>query len=298
MPNLDQRLWRRFSGTFSFSHDDPIDKVTIELVADDAVIRNDNNEDVPLYLTDLHFQPGRQLTGWQPETREFLKKIYHSNNEFKNRVASTDVYLGGKSPVNRQNVEFNEYNFTGRGIEVITIPNWYPDDWNKELLATGVDFEITPKDDYDFFRLCTNGGVLKDEDDFYKANEGKIDDANNPINIAYTQEFALGAGKAGVPIKILASTGKAYVGSTRVKLGGVNDITLSDGQKIKIRPRRMFLAQKGAIRYRIEFYKLSNRYVTPGGTAVSTQKPVLSDTGIGYYGTAKFNQWTYGRSRV
>lgn len=295
---LNQRLWRRFSGTFSFSHDEPIDKVTIELVADDAVIRNENNEDVPLYLTDLHFQPGRQLTGWQPETREFLKKIYHTNNEFKNRVNSSDVYLGGKSPVNRTNVEFNEYNFAGRGIEVITVPNWYPDNWNMELLATGADFEITPKDDYDLFRLCTNSGALIDEEDFYKVNSDSVDDANHPLNTAYTKEFVLGAGKAGETIKIQASTGKAYVGSSRVPLGKVNEITLSNGQKLKIRPRRMFLAQKGAVRYRIEFYKFTNRYVTPGGTAVNVDPPVLSDVGIGYYGTVKFNQWTYGRSRV
>lgn len=295
---LNQRLWRRFSGTFSFEHNDPIDSVVVEIVADDSVIRNENNEDVPLYLTDVHFQPGSKLTGWQPETREFLKKIYHTNKETKNRVASSDVYLGGKTPVDRTGLEFSEYNFAGRGIEVITLPNWYPDNWNMELLATGVDFEITPKDDYDLFRLCTNAGTVKDEEDFYNPDPDIVNAANHPLNINYTREFVLGAGKAGETIKIQASTGKAYVGSSRVPLGGVNTLTLSNGQKLNIRNRKMFIAQKGADRYRIEFYKFTNRYVTPGGTAVNTSVPVLSDVGIGYYGTAKFNQWTYGRSRV
>lgn len=274
---FDPKKWRRFSGTFSFSHDEPIDFVRVEIVADDAVIRNKNNEDVPLYITDIHFQAGKQLTGWVPETREFLRKLYHTNDETKTRVSVDDIYDGGKTPVKRTNLEFREYNIAGRGIEVFTLPNWYPDDWYVQVLPTGVDFEIIPKDYYDLFRLCTNDGSLKDPEHYYN------NDPNHPLSMTYTREFTIGGGSAGVPIKILSRSGKAYVGSTRLPIGGVNSITLSDGSNFPIKRRSFFLAQKGASRFRIEFYKFKNG--------------ILQDTGIGYYGTAKFNQWTFGRSR-
>lgn len=270
--------WRRYSGTFSFSEDLPIDSVTIEIVADDAIVSTpeDPTTPLPIYITDIHFQAGEQLSGWVPETREFLKKMLHTNDEFKNRSTDQDIYDGGKSPVIYKDVEFSEYNIAGRGIEVFTIPNWYPEDWRAEILPTGVDIEITPKDDYDFMRVCTNSGALKE--DLYN------NDTTHPLSMAYTREFSLGAGKAGQTIKILSRSGRAFLGASRVPIGGIGAVTLGNGESFKIRRRSFFLAQKGATRIRFEFYKLVDGK--------------LKDIGIGYQGTAKFNQWTYGRSKA
>lgn len=275
---LDYYNWRRFSGTFSFSENDPIESVTVEIVADDSVITNENNENVPLYITDVHFQAGNQLTGWIPETRELTKKILHGNNEEKNIVSKDDVFEGGKRPVVWKDVEFSEYNIAGRGLEAFTIPNWYPEDWTMDILPTGLDIVITPKDDYDFCRVSTNSGSLVSEEDFYNK------DPDHPLSIAYTREFCLGAGKAGDKIEILSRTGKARRGGRALKVGGVATVTLGDGKTLPIKRRSFFLAQKGAVRIRFEFYKLKNG--------------ILTDTGIGYQGTVKFNQWTYGRGRA
>jgi hypothetical protein len=278
MLNDNLKTWRRFSGTFSFSEDEPIDKVTIEIVADDSVCRNDLNEDVPIYITDLHFQGGETLSGWVPETREFTKKLLHTNDETKFRIHANDIYLGGKTPVKRTNLEFLEHNIAGRGNEVFTIPNWYPDNWFTDILPTGIDLEITPKDDYDLMRVCTNYGSLKDPEEWYKGDD------THPLSIGYTREFTIGAGLAGVPIKILARSGKAFQGASRIPIGGVNSLTLSNGETFPIKPRSFLIAQKGAIRIRFEFYKFKDG--------------ILTDTGVGYQGTTKFNQWTFGRSRV
>lgn len=275
---LNFALWRRYSGTFSLDENLPVDQIFIDIVANDAVVKDDFNRDMPLYITDIHFQPGDQVSGWMPETREFTKKLLHVNDETQNLVTPNDVFEGGKEPITWKNVEFSEYNIAGRGIEVFTLPNWYPQDYTMPLLPTGVNFEITPKDDYDFFRLCTNSGSLKDEENLYN------NDPDHPLSMSYTREFCIGAGKAGVPIKILSRSGEAFLGTSKLPIGGVNAITLGNGKNLPIRPRRFFLAQKGAIRFRFEFYKLVDG--------------VLTDTGVGYQGTAFFNQWTFGRSRV
>ena len=276
---LNIARWRRYSGTFSLDENLPVDKIYVDIVANDAEVRDSQNRDTPLYITDIHFQPGNQVSGWMPETREMTRKILHTNDENATKVTSGDIYEGGKEPIRWENVEFSEYNIAGRGIEVFTLPNWYPEDYALELLPTGVNFEITPKNDYDFFRLCTNSGSLKREEDLYDSK-----DLNHPLNIAYTREFSIGAGKAGDTIKILSRTGEAFRGSSKLDIGGVNTITLGDGKKLPIRKRSFFLAQKGAMRYRFEFYKLVDGKLT--------------DTGIGYQGTAYFNQWTFGRSRI
>jgi hypothetical protein len=290
MLSTNMRGWKRFSGTFSFSYDEPIEKVTIELVADDSIVSTPEapTDPLPIYVTDFHFQAGKQLTGWIPETQEFTKKILHSNKETTFQISTDDIYLGGKTPVDRTNLEFREYNIAGRGIEVFTLPNWYPEDWTMELLPTGLDLEITPKDDYDFCRVCTNAGSLKPEEEWYEG------DPDHPLSLAYTREFSFGSGSAGVPLKILSRSGKAYYGSSRLKIGGEATVTLGDNSKLPIRRRSFFIAQKGAIRIRFEFYKLIQIGTDQYGNPIK----ILKDTGIGYQGTAKFNQWTYGRSRV
>lgn len=291
---LDMKKWQRFAGTFAFDNEDnaEIESVRVEIVADDSVIRTEDNVDVPLYVTDVHFQAGAKLTGWQPETREFYKKLKHTNKETATRISKDDIYLGGKVPIDRTDAEFREYNITGRGHEVFVLPNWYPDDWYAEVLPTGVDFVITPKNDYDLFRLCTNYGTLKNEEDWYN------NDPTHPLSMSYTKEFTLANGKKDMRIQILASTGKAYFGSNRIPIGGVHTLALNDGSNFPIKPRGVFLAQEGAVRFRIEFYKFSTRYIDPEGTTHVYTKPILIDSGIGFQGTAKFNQWTYGGSRV
>ncbi|HDR7892764.1 TPA: hypothetical protein QCY29_005232 [Bacillus toyonensis] len=314
---LNRKKFLRYHGTFKF--DDPlrsIDKVKVEIVAQDAVVRNEINQDVPIHVSDLHFQPGNQLTGWIPETRELLRKIYHENDEFKNQVTTKDIYLGGaeRQPVKRTNLEYRTYNIVGRGHEIITIPNYYPDNWYTEVLPTGIDFEIFPKDDYDLCRISTNHGSVIDPDlwhykyilenndydskaalyDYFgDPNKGQ---SSHPLHVRYTREFWVGAGKAHNPIRLFASNGSATRGGARLGIGGVNEIPLPDGRKFRITRNQLFLLPKGAIRFRIEFYKTKTISLSTGKNF--TDFNVLADTGIGFYGTAKFNQWTYGGSRI
>ncbi|MGR5914559.1 hypothetical protein ACT7DA_20835 [Bacillus pacificus] len=72
----------------------------------------------------------------------------------------------------------------------------------------------------------------------------------------------------------------------------MNEIPLPDGRKFRITRNQLFLLPKGAIRFRIEFYKTKTISLSTGKDF--TDFNVLADTGIGFYGTAKFNQWTYG----
>ncbi len=296
------RNWKRFYGTFTPNPDKQVDYVDFEVAVNDAVIRDENNNDVPIYFTDFLFQPGNKVTGWVPETREMLKKLYHDNDETSTQATPNDVYEGPQ-PTIYTNLEERWFNIVGRGHSVITIPNYYPEDWKKEILPTGGDFTIYPKEDYDLLRFSTDVGVLLPpdrciyqelidnypEDGFIQSNF-----PGHPLHYRYTREFWIDGGNAGDEIVINASTRTATKNGAEIDLIPDNpERTINvGGWSFKIGCNRFMLVPKGSIRFRIEFYK-QLQYETNDGQTWD----YLWDTGIGFYGTARFKQWTYGRAR-
>lgn len=305
MPNIKD--WVRFHGTFAPAEDKQVDSVEFQIAIDDAVIRDVNNQNVPIFFTDVQFQPGNKLTGWVPGERELLSLLRYTDDEFKNRATVNDVYQGTQ-PQTRLNVEPRLYNLVGRGHTVITLPNYYPEDWTKEVLPTGVDFIIYPKEDFELMRISTNVGFpLPEEDWFYKEfMEQHWDNdwvqetfAKHPLHYRYTREFWVSDGTAGSEIKIHASTRTATLNGNKIMIVGDRAFDWDTGFSMPITVKRFMLAPKGSIRFRVEFYgrqkySLDPKY--PGGSRI--EGFYLGDAGIGFYGTAEFKQWTYGRARI
>ncbi len=292
--------WSRYYATFEPSHKDKkVDYIDLELVVNDAVIRNENNQDTPIYFTDVHFQPGTQLSGWVPHTKEMLKQLNHDSDEWQN-VPSGSIFEG-TPPQLITDMETRAFNIVGRGHSIITIPNYYPEDWDKEILPTGVDFTIYAKEDFDLCRISTYSGVLLEgEECLYNPvleqypNDSFIQNTflTHPLNYRYTREFWFDGGAAGTEIKLHASTRTAELGGVAVPIKGIRNTNI-EGTSFYIARNQFMTVPKGAIRYRIEFYK-----------SVAIDAPekgydgamYVKDTGIGFYGTAEFKQWTYGRS--
>lgn len=308
MPNVKD--WKRFYGTFTPEDGKQVDYVEFEIAVDDCVIRDANNQNVPIYFTDFLFQPGNKLTGWVPEAREMLAKLTHSIDEFKNRATVNDIYEGSQPQV-YTNLEKRWYNIVGRGHTVITLPNYYPEDWTKEILPTGVDFTIYPKEDFDLMRISTNVGVLVPEDEkLYRglleaSEEQWVKDTfeKHPLHYRYTREFWVKGGAAGDEIKIHASTRTASVNGNRIQIEGDYLFDWNTGRHftMPINRKRFMLTPKGSVRFRVEFYGSKNytlKYLNDQGQEVTENGTFFADTGIGFYGTAEFVQWTYGKARA
>lgn len=127
----------------------------------------------------------------------------------------------------------------------------------------------------------------------------------HPLHYRYTREFWIEGDKAGSEIKIHATPRIATINEKGIKIVGERSIKI-DGKNFPIDRKKFLLAPKGAVPIRIEFYKLRERVIRTFDYDSKTFEyyPVnktfryLEDTGIGFYGTVSFNQWTYGRSRI
>jgi len=294
MPNKD---YKRYYGTVNPSDDTKqVEFLDLVLCVDDTVSRDEDNNDAPFYFTDMQFQPGDTLTGWVPNTREMLKRQTNISDE-TSTLPVNDPYVEEGSAAQTLNLDTRCYNIMGRGHQVITLPNYYPDDWDVEILPAGVDFTIYPKDDFDLCRISTASGVLLEPGGrvYDKIMEDNPDDSgiqslfnNHPLHYKYTREFWVDGAAADTEIKIHASTIIAEVDGTPIPLAGERFVNINNNP-FYIGRRRFLLAPSGSAKFRIEFYKIA---YTSGGIAY------LKDVGIGFYGTAEFMQWTYGRSRI
>lgn len=127
---------------------------------------------------------------------------------------------------------------------------------------------------------------------------------DHPLHTRYTREFFIDGGKSGDEIVINATDRTATVNGRDLKIVGERAIDI-DGTKFPIDRKKFMIAPKGTATIRIEFYKQVERSVITydrdsNFNYVKKRKTfsVLEDVGIGYHGTAGFNQWTYGLSRI
>lgn len=266
--------YKRVYGTFSPDATKHVSAVDIVIMMEDVIIRNQANEDVPMYVTDLQFQPGNTLTGWVPKTDEMLSRLPIVLDE-SIFVATPNIMLGAQPQV--YDLDKRTFNIVGRGHQTITIPNYYPEDWFTEILPTGIDITIFAKDDFDLCRISTAVGALLPE------GEGPYTSLpDHPLNYKYTREFWIEGASAGSEIKLNASTMLATLNGVDIPIWSQKTIDVA-GKIFNIGHRRFILAPTGSVRFRIELYK---------------NEEILEDTGIGFYGTAEIVQWTYGYSRI
>lgn len=127
---------------------------------------------------------------------------------------------------------------------------------------------------------------------------------NHPLHTRYTREFYVDGAAAGSEIKIHATTRTAKLNSEDIKIVGENIIYINGG-KLAIDRKKFMLAPKGTATIRVEFYKHREKsFITYDQDSSGNWKKVkktfryLEDVGIGYYGTAGFYQWTFGKSRI
>ncbi|AYP68838.1 hypothetical protein BpsM61_00064 [Bacillus phage vB_BpsM-61] len=275
-----------------------VESVDMELIVRDTTSRDELNQESPFYFTDLQFQPGYQKSGWVPETREMMKRLEFiidegrryrgTDTNYRFDLIETDPKIWTPEELNYQRL----FNFMGRGHEVIVIPNHLPErvfwagpelaaqglDRPVEILTTGIDFTIYPKDDYDLMRISTNsGGQLPEDLMTYPSNPG------HPLNMRYTREFWFPGGSAGDELKCNASDLTASINGNQYRTNGIKSIRVA-GTTVNIYKNKFHLIPRGSTRYRVEFYKMKDG--------------VLVDEGIGYNGIATFKQWSYGRERL
>lgn len=296
--------WRVFGGTAELENTDmKVDHVEMEIVVRDTASRDGSNAEKPFLFTDLQFQPGNQKTGWVPNTKEMLDRIEFNVDERRKYIDASGnlnpfFVFDGPQPTQYTSEQLNHtrvFNLFGRGHEVITLPNDLPEEefWQLslieepvEILSTGVNFTIIPKDDYDLFRIATDvGELLPVEEHVYKVAEGEDGFIDHPLNYRYSREFWFRGGSAGDVLVIDSERLRATRNGVKVSTKGVRRITVGN-DVINITQNRFHMIPRGSVRFRVEFYK---RDTTTGR---------LEDVGIGFKGIAEFKQWTYGSERL
>lgn len=226
--------------------------------------------------TDFQFQEGAYPTGYVPHTSELIKPVKFGIDENYYMNTVDKPIKRGVQPRIFTNMETRFYNIVGRGHETISMPNVFHEDYRKELLVSGLDFKIIPKNDYDLLRISTADGAYI-PNRIYQENE---ENGEHPLNYRYTKEFFFEGGKAGDEIELSASIHTVKLNGNKVPVSR-KMFELKDCNSF-INNQTFLTAPHGSFRVRIEFYKLHN------GT--------YQDRGIGYYGTVKFKQWEKGAS--
>lgn len=279
---MDKDDFTRYFTVFRHYSDKKVKSIELKVSSEDI-------EKGEIRITDLQLQEGSQVTGEIPSTMDLLKKVKFTIDESHNAVSGVEnVYLGDE-PRTYRDMERRFFNIMGRGFETISIPNVFHEDYRKEILTTGLDLTLYPKDDYDFLRVATfYGGLIEDE---YERTYQSI--ADNPLNYRYTREFCFAGGKAGDKIKIVASEQYASVNGKKVPLGvqkfNVGQEETWDGLKTVyyVNRQRFMALPVGATRIKIQFMKRMK----------DGNLEYMADDGIGFNGLAEFTQWSWGVSK-
>lgn len=290
---MDKNEFTRFITTHRHYSDKKVDSIEIKVSSED--LRNGE-----VRITDLQVQDGTHITGTIPNTREILSNQKFTIDESYNAVSSVPNHYEKEEPQIYENIKNRFFNFANRGHAVMAIPNVFHEDYREELVTSGIDLTIYPKDDYDLLRISTNyGSLIEEKSDRLYTHENLTD---HPLNYRYTKEFCFPAGKAEDEIKLFASTQEASVngrleqlGITRIYAGYSQDF--NDQEDIILRNKQRFMSLPwGSNRIRIEFYKLVEEEIESDfGESESIE--YLEDAGIGYWGIVEFTQWKLGRSR-
>jgi hypothetical protein len=272
---IDRTKWTRYLYNLPIETGKKVKSVSFNLKANDFT--------GAINVTDLQLQSGKQVTVQVPHTSEFLDEMRYNFDENVN-IADTKDSSGrqalkrGVAPKNYVNVKNRVYNIVGRGHEVISLPNVFNQDYKQELLTSGLNLEIYAKDDFDWARISTNEGAYIEGR--YLADYPQM--KNHPLNMKYTREFYLDAGKAGEKITLSSTEMKATVGS-KVYQFGQKAATTDSRQRLPVAPW-------GSFRLRIEFYKRVTENLKNEETGEYQEIEYVKDVGIGYYGVAQFNQ--------
>lgn len=292
---MEFKDWTRFHGTFVADPTKKVRSVEFQIEAKDAVSSTNGIDRVPIHITDVQFQAGEQLTGWVPNTAEMLSRLKWRHDEWK-EVPTNSVFMGAPPRVIEE-VDKRWYNFVGRGHKTFVASNYLPEDWDVEVLPTGLEIEIIPKNDFDLLRVSSAIGVEVPEEErwyfnhhMYKEIKEKYEEVtsegwsgdkdrkdqevsnweniisvlfeNHPIHKRYTREFWVEGGKAGEPIIIDATRHTATQNGVTLPLVGVKEITLDSGSKFPIERRKFMGAPRGTSTIRIEFYVQREREIT------------------------------------
>jgi len=281
---MDKTDFTRYLTVYRHYSDKKVKSVELKLSAK-------NMEKGEIHVTDLQLQEGAEVTGQVPATSDMMINEKFTIDEFHNAVGfGYENIYEGEQPEIFKDMKNRFFNVMGRGFETITIPNVYHEDYRKEILTTGLDLTLYPKNDYDFLRVSSFYGGFVDENITYQ-NENL---ANNDLNKRYTREFCFRGGKLGDEIKISASGYYATVNGNKVDFGiqhfDVGQESDYDGvYTVQYENRQRFLALPiGATRVKIEFMKRKQE-----GDLI-----YMVDGGIGFYGIAEFTQWTWGASKL
>lgn len=332
---MELKDWRIFGGTVELENpDQKVDHIDVQLLLNDTASRdpNDRTKEMPFYFTDLQFQPGHQKTGWNPAVGVRLsdgKQVGEVLDRIEFEVDENKHYAGYEHAIppkiyTPEELNYERlFNFMGRGHETLTFPNDVPEPmfWDAvsypdlekpiEVLTTGMDWTIIPKDDFDVMRLSTYaGGMLPEENFLYYDVIEEFEEENpntvktlfreHPLNTRYSREFYWTNGKAGEELKISASTMATYKNGQKQNKEYVDKFTIG-GRTYQFNYNKFLTIPRGSVRYRIEFYKLADvtLYKTNDeGDSVGHNVRYLKDTGIGYTGYVTFKQWTYGKERL
>jgi hypothetical protein len=315
--------WKVFGGTVELEGTAmQIDHVDFELVVRDTTLRDPDNKEIPFLFTDVQFQPGHQKTGWVPNTQEMLDRIEFDVDEMRKYDSSYNFKTVKPRTWTAEELGYKRlFNIMGRGHEKIVFPNDLPEEkfWRLsdieaqgldrpvEILTTGIDLTLIPKDDYDLCRISTEHGSIVDEEEwpyysliekYQELNPNGVDQyfINNPLNTRYSREFWFTGGSAGDILEVTASKMVARKNGAVLQRDGIREIT-AGGRTITLYKNKFHLIPRGSVRFKVEFYKTIDVQMKRDSTNYDTIQ-VLQDTGIGYTGTAVFNQWTYGVERL
>ncbi|WLD92636.1 hypothetical protein [Alkalihalobacillus sp. AL-G] len=282
---ITNNQWTRYFHSVYPESDKKVKEVTVDFLAVDI--------DGTVHLSDIQVQGGPTVTAYRPSNEDILQQLTFSIDETDN-AQGNDVYEG-EPPEVYPNVRNRFFNICGRGHDVVVVPNVFHEDYTKELLTTGLDLTLYPKDDYDLLKISTNYGTLlpKEEQQYGEINE--LTGENHPLHFRYTREFFFPGGETGDEIRLMSSIRNASINGKRKSLGQY-EMNIG-GQTFQIDKQRFFALPSGSIRFRVEFYKLVTESLTHEWEG---QKPVsyMKDTGIGYWGLAEFTQWSEGRSKM
>ncbi|WP_294402652.1 hypothetical protein [uncultured Clostridium sp.] len=223
--------------------------------------------------TDLQFQDGACPTGHNPNTSEFMVPVTFGidENYYMNTVSNPNKV--GIQPRIFKNMTKRFFNIVGRGHETISIANVFHEDYRKELLVTGLDFKLIPKEDFDLLRISTADGTYIENRVYDDYEYGK-----QPLNYRYTKEFYFDGGNAGEEIELNASLFTAKLSGNKVPVQR-KLFEFENGNSF-VNNQTFLTAPNGSFRVRIEFYKKI--------------KGIYQDSGIGYYGIVKFQQYEKG----
>lgn len=255
-------------------------------------------------ITDLQIQDGKTASGTIPHTGDFLVKApFNIDENYYLTTVTNPQKLGTVQPTLHTGCTNRFYNIVGRGHDAIVIPNVFHEDYTKKIVTTALDLTLYAKDDYDLLRISTNDGAFI-PGRFYSDNDQSD---KHPLCTQYTREFFFDGGLAGDKIELLTTIRSAKISGSKTEDLNLYAQSINIDNRIFSNNRqRLMVSPAGSFRIRIEFYKNIQHYQLDSlGNLVldSNKNPIpdymyLADTGIGYYGIAELNQWTYGRSKL